>query len=148
VDSTPLVVGETVIAASFSGGVWAVDAATGERRWHHEIEGVTSLTESEAGVVGAGLDGEVVWLDPVDGGVRFAITLDAASPGAPVPHGEVVLVPTHDAGLFVLDGRAPWIHHRFDPSAGFDAPPVPRGGRVYALSRAGFLYGLDLVVSD
>ncbi len=154
VDATPVVVGDTVLVTSSSGGVWALDKTTGLVRWQVAIEGATassgmgvtgSLTTdgtriyvaaADLGIHAFDLDGNVLWRQGTRGG---------GEPGPPVVVGERLFYTLADAGLFVADKRTGRLLQYFDPGDGVTAEPLISGGdTAYVLSNRGVLYALDI----
>ncbi|MCB9521244.1 MAG: PQQ-binding-like beta-propeller repeat protein [Myxococcales bacterium] len=144
VDSTPVVVDGVVIASSFSGGVSGLDARSGIVRWHAEHDGGVSAIDVGDAVAVPTLDG-VLWLDPTTGEELGVLGLDSAAPGEATRAGDKLVVATPDNGLYLVEASRPWLHARFDPGPGFEHGPAVAGDAVFALSREGTVYRLDIV---
>lgn len=143
VDTRPLVVGDVVVAASFSGGLHGVDAESGAIRWSLDVDGATSPVRAGAYALTTSADARVVWFDPRTGDEVGVLQLDAPSAEAAVLSGDLGLVST-PAGVFVIDAQQPWVYHRFDPGVPVTSLPVVHRDRVYVLSDGGGVYGLSL----
>jgi outer membrane protein assembly factor BamB len=144
VDTTPLVVGELVIAASSAGGVYGVDKATGLTRFRSKLEGVGGLVSdgkrifaaaADTGVMALDLAGNLMWRQGMRGG---------GEPSDPQLSGSYLLVSLSDAGLYVLDQASGRVLQYFDPGNGVSAAPTVLRDRLYLQSNGGFLYGLTL----
>src|SRR5207253_1476851 len=109
VDTTPVVVGELVVAASSAGGIFGLDKATGLTRFRAKVEGVGGLATdgqrlfaaaADTGVMALDLAGHTLWRQGTRGG---------GEPSDPQLSGDYLLVSLSSAGLYVLDrasGRA------------------------------------------
>lgn len=143
VDTAPLLWNDLVIAASFGGGVVAINRESGATVWHTDLTGATSPLYVDGAAVTTTADASVVWLDPATGDVRYELALEAETLQAPIRVGDVLVIAS-PRGLYVVDAHVPWVYHRFDPGSGFTAPAVSDGRYVYALSDSGFVYGLEV----
>ncbi len=95
--------GPLVVAASDTGFVYGIDAATGQLRWRINLPGpVASLPTAfaDACIVAceAPLGGALVSLDPATGHRRFEVPLDGSPAAAPVPFAGLLGVPGTVAG--------------------------------------------------
>jgi outer membrane protein assembly factor BamB len=141
VDTRPLVVGDQVLAASFTGGLGGVDIESGELVWQVDVRGASSLVGLDGGnAVTATADGHVVWVDPTRGAVVGDLNLEARALTEAVRYGGMLLVGSRSHGIFVLAPDSPWIYTRFDTGVGFSARPAVSGDRFYALDDRGTLY--------
>jgi outer membrane protein assembly factor BamB len=61
---------------------------------------------------------------------------------APVPIAGAILVGTTRYGLFLISPRNGKVIDAIDPGTGFAQTPAAFGGRAYAMSNAGQLYGV------
>ncbi len=143
-DATPLVAGDAVYASSFSGGLHRRDAETGDAVWWLDATGATDPVAVDDHLVTTTASGRVLWVAPESGTIDRELELDAPSVGSAVRWGsELLLVPSPQRGLYIVDARTPWVFGRFEPGEGFSTAPVVAGARVYALSNGGFVYALD-----
>ncbi len=145
VDTTPLLADGAAYAASFSGGLHRVELATGAITWRVELEGATSPLAVGDYLVTTTADGLIVWLDPATGELAYELEMDGDDCGALVRWGDYLFMAEQHDGLFVIAASRPWIHARFAPDSGFSSPPVVGGGRIWALSNGGVLYGVRMV---
>jgi len=146
VDSTPTIVGNTIYASSYSGGLYAVDARDGAIRWRVGIEGVGSVDVTGSrlyfaapreGLHAADIDGHILWRQ----GLRQAGDLTT-----PVVVGPYLVFSGSRAGMFIVDRESGKLLEVFNPGSGICAAPTidPTGSRLYVLSNGGALYALDL----
>jgi outer membrane protein assembly factor BamB len=173
VDTTPVPadlgpVGRVVFAASFAGGVFALDAEHGAPVWKNEKAiGVTDLTlwkerehvprhtspsyvrsgppvpERQVLLAASGSTG--LWgFDPATGKTLWRIPLPEGGITAPVPVAGAMLVGTTRYGAFLLspvDGKA---IDGFDLGSGFSQAPAVYGTRGYMLTNQGTLVGIQI----
>jgi outer membrane protein assembly factor BamB len=173
VDTTPVPadlgpLGRVVFAASFAGGVFALDADRGAPVWKSEKAlGVTDLTlwkerahvprrtspdyvrggppvpERQVLLAASGSTG--LWgLDPATGRTLWRVPLPEGGMTAPVPVAGAVLVGTTRYGAFLLspvDGKA---IDGIDLGSGFSQAPAVYGTRGYMLTNQGTLVGLQI----
>jgi len=144
VDTAPVVdaARNRVYAASYRDGIFALDLSTGETAWSSSIRGVTSLTQREGLLFGAG-DGRVTALKADGGQLAWTLELKGKLAHAPAQVKGLLLVPTEQALLFVdpLSGR---IRQSWNPGRGVTATPAWFRDRLYVLSNLGHLYALAL----
>lgn len=148
---TPAVAGDTLYSADASGGLYAIDAATGKSHWVRET-GVS--VGSALGVGGellllGGRDGQVHAFDRKNGDLRWRAKVSTEVLAAPSREGNVVVVQTADDQLFGLDaltGNRLWVYQNAAPALTLrgHAQPVLAGGRVYAGLASGKLVALAL----
>lgn len=141
VDAVPLYRDGVVYASSYEGGVFALDAASGSRRWNHEARGAGALALADLLYVGGATSAQA--LDPTTGRLVWRIGLSDAAVGTPVLTPEVVVFPSR-RGLLFASRRTGKPLSTWDPGSGFAAAPAATGTTLYALSNRGFLYRLSL----
>jgi len=143
-DATPVVDGGLVFMTGFVDGVVGVEAATGKLRWRKEAAGAHALGLGKGKLLVAG-QGFVEARRPSDGASLWRVKLsENATAAAPRTALKLALVST-TRGLLVLDEETGEPLRRFDPGAGFGAPPALDRGRAWLLSDKGTLYRLRLV---
>ncbi len=168
VDTTPLAAtteaGPAVLVASYSAGVFALDAETGIQLWANTApRGVTELTlwhepehaprggqraalpiaEKTLILASSGTTG--LWaLDPLTGSMLWQRDLPNGAASEPVATQGVLLLAGSETGLFALSPIDGSIIDGVHFSGGIDAAPAAFGSRVYALTNAGVLLGLHL----
>lgn len=171
VDTTPLPlevngVGPVVLAASYAGGVYALDATNGSRVWaNNEARGVHTLTPwferahapNPTGpdrngpwvpakeIVFASSAGTGLWaLDPQTGRKIWRLPVPEGGLTAPVPVAGAIAVGTTRYGLFLLSPVNGRVIDGINLDSGFAETPAAYGNRLYALSNAGTLLGLSI----
>ncbi|MBI4509858.1 MAG: PQQ-binding-like beta-propeller repeat protein [Deltaproteobacteria bacterium] len=144
VDTTPVLAGNLLLAASAAGGVHAVDPRDGAEKWRVPAKGVTGLSAgtdriylaaAEEGLLALDLRGNLLWRQGLKG---------AGDPATPQVVGPYLFLSTADRGLFIVDRNTGDLMQSFDPGPGVSAPPTVFGNRVYVLSNGGVLYSMSL----
>jgi len=150
VDTRPLLMdgGRTLIAASYNGGLAALDPATGTIRWQKaDLEHITGLTQVDgsAWVVGTIGDGQVVGLDHVEGRIRWRYRMRGSVPTAPLglEHG-LVAVGASKGALTILDGSTGQPRQLVTPGSGISAPIDRQGKELVVWTNKGHLLLLRL----
>jgi outer membrane protein assembly factor BamB len=158
VDTTPLVsrisTGPVVYVATYAGGLFALDAATGAQVWSNDrVLGVTELTmwsqpahaPREGGptiparrVLLASTGTSGLWaLDPEDGTEAWRLALPAGGVSAPAEVAGALLVTTTRHGVFLLSPLNGKVIDGIDLGMTFSMAPVTHGNRAFVLSDGG-----------
>ncbi|MCB9733112.1 MAG: PQQ-binding-like beta-propeller repeat protein [Deltaproteobacteria bacterium] len=143
VDSTPVLVGNLVIASCYKRGVFAVDVDTGNIAWVVKGEGYGTATVFEGQVFVPQALGSVIAIDGASGTVGWRAKLSGEIAGTPAASEHYLLVPGGES-LVVLDkgtGRA--LSH-FDDGHSFYATPELAYGTAYVLGGSGTIYALGV----
>jgi outer membrane protein assembly factor BamB len=155
VDATPVIIDRTLYASSSSGGVYAIDKATGLVKGHvpfcdaalpraiGNVGGLTSdgkslyVSVADLGTYAMDLEGNVLWRVGAKGG---------GEPAEPVVFGDLIVYSLANAGVFVAERKTGETLEFFDPGDGISAQPTVTGdGRMYVMSNRGILYAFDLL---
>jgi outer membrane protein assembly factor BamB len=146
VDASPVLYEGRLYTASFTGGLYALDAATGRVLWHRAdaraartvlIYGHVMYFSDAAGVHAADpATGEDLWLLPLPAD---------AQPSAPVADGEYLFVSLRKKGLLVLHRASGRVEALVNPGGGFSSPPMVTARGVFALSNRGALFAFSRV---
>lgn len=145
VDTTPVRSGDTLYVASFSTGLYALDANNGSVRWRLPRKGITGLADGGSLLVVASADEGVYALDLERREDVWRRPVDRGAPGPPVvtPLG-LVLVGESRGALIALDLRSGAERGRIDAGTGFSAPIAFAGRLGFALSNGGTLMAFSL----
>jgi outer membrane protein assembly factor BamB len=142
VDTTPLVVGETVYIASFAGGLYALDAGSGTVLYHDE---------ARTGIVGIARAGDLLIASSADEGV-LCLTLDGAhrrvwahpiergAASQPVIAGQNVLVAVSQGPFLALSLATGDEVSRFEAGYGFTASASVQDGIGFVVANGGSVY--------
>jgi outer membrane protein assembly factor BamB len=154
VDATPIVLENTLYASSSSGGVYALDKATGLVRWRVPFYDA-SMPSATGNVGGMATDGKAIYVSVADLGT-YAIDLNGnilwrvgarggGEPAEPVVFADMVVYSLAGAGLFIAERKTGETLEYFDPGDGVSAQPTITGdGRMFVMSNRGILYAFDL----
>jgi outer membrane protein assembly factor BamB len=148
---SPVLVGDSVYAASRAGNVTRLDAAKGASRWRISVgKRISSGVGSDGAlVVVASEDGEVFALDAQSGAVKWRSRVSSEVLAQPKLSDGLVLVRSADSKIFAFgieDGKRRWVYQR--PAAALIVrSPVgltPHQGAVYAGFSGGKLVAISL----
>lgn len=143
VDTTPVLdESGNVYVASYAGGLYALEAETGDVVWNSVAQGITSLLMHGNVLVATGDDRLDAYLGD-NGKLLWSQPLQERAGMEPVLVKGMLLVPAQRSLLFV-DPRTGQSRLAWNPGEGISAPPRVVGGRVYVLSNNGYLYSLRL----
>lgn len=143
VDTQPIVddAGRLYVA-SFQGGLYALNAETGDVEWNSTAAGITSLVKRGEVLFATG-NGRVDAYLADTGKLLWSHNLGERAGQAPVLAKGMLLVPNQRALLFV-DPRTGQSRLSWNPGHGITATPSVAGSTAYVLSNNGFLYALRL----
>lgn len=154
VDATPIVIEGQVFASSSSGGVYALDKATGLVRWRMPFYDV-AMPSATGNVGGLASDGKTLYVSVADLGT-YALDLfgnvlwrvgarGGGEPATPVVFDDLLVYSLAKDGMFVADRKTGATLEYFDPGDGVSAEPTITGdGRLYVMSNRGILYAFIL----
>lgn len=171
VDTTPIVadlpdVGRVVYAASYAGGIMALDAENGLRIWANvQAKGVHELVlwmepahtphpkgpdkggpavPAQRILFGASSSTGLWALSPKDGRPIWRLPVPEGGITAPVPVAGAIVLGTTRYGMFLLSPRDGSVIDAFNLESGFAATPAAYGTRVFALTSGGTFLGLGI----
>ena len=144
VDTTPLVLGDTVYAASFGGGLFAISRAQGSVVWQQALKGISQMARTDDSLVVITGDAQLHWLAPETGETTTAFALEEVVADGLVVSNGYLMVSTSERGLYLLDSKTPWVHGRLDAGAGFSTPVAVSGSMLFALTDGGSVLRVDL----
>jgi len=130
VDATPVVAGNRVIAATLTGGVQAVDAASGSLLWTRpDLDMVTGLAfvNGEVQAVRAG-DRGLVSLSVETGETLLESRFGLGLKFDPVVYDDLLLIPDTEAGLYMVSAGTGRVLNLLDVNGGFFARPTIHAG--------------------
>ena len=144
VDTTPLVLGDTVYAASFGGGLFAISRAQGSVVWQQALKGISQMARTDDSLVVITGDAQLHWLAPETGETTTAFALEEVVADGLVVSNGYLMVSTSERGLYLLDSKTPWVHGRLDAGAGFSSAVAVSGSMLFALTDGGSVLRVDL----
>lgn len=146
VDTTPVVIDQTVYVASFAGGLYALELASGSVRWRdEELTGVVDIRRvDDRRLVLASGDLGVVCYDRVAREVLWTRAIPRGAPSSVVVAEDLVLVGESQGGFVTLALQNGRELGRIETGHGFTAPASVASGRGFVLSNGGVLYAFAL----
>lgn len=147
IDTTPVVIGDSVYVASQAVGLLALDKVGGARRWTNpRLTGVSALGTDGRSLFASSLESGLVKLDAFDGRVLWARELEA---GAVVNMTAIsrdrMLVSSIDRGMWLVRASDGNVVDGLRPGRGIAAPIfLTPDSRLFVHSNADIVYALDL----
>jgi outer membrane protein assembly factor BamB len=141
VDTTPVVVGDIVYAASFSGGVYGFELATGTVHSHEpELRGVTSITATDDALLLSSAEAGVLCLDLPSLSLRWRHAVKRGAPGKTDVRGGAVYFAESLGALLAVRMTDGTEIGRLETAHGITAALSFEGRRGFVLSNAGTLF--------
>lgn len=144
VDSSPVIDGERLYIASYDGGLFALNASTGETLWHYDSSGASTPAYDEENVYFTDNAGNVVAIHKNSGLARWQLPLEEGLGTSPVIVGDYLVFGSSHKYIYLADKKRGHILDKFKASSGFTASPIFYKGDIFAISNAGFLYAFHL----
>ncbi len=147
VQSSPAVVGGTVYVGARDGFLYAIDRATGARRWRHDhkVSWVNSSPAVSEGLVYAGTsDGRFIQaVDTVTGEERWRASAQSTVWASPAVDSALVYVGEGDGTMYALDKRTGKEAWRYRVGHRLFSSPLVHDGRLYFGSDDGGIYAVN-----
>ena len=145
VDTTPVVDGETVYAASFAAGIYALSLSNGSVEWRiGERTGVTGLALAGRFLIAASADDGLLVLDHRTRELVWGRILDRGSPSQPIVAGPLVIFGESQGSLIAMHLQRGEEVARVEAGTGFSAPVSIAGNLGWVLSNGGSLFAFSL----
>ena len=150
VETSPLLLGETVVVAAVDGVVYGVEKSSGTQKWKYEIKGdraekqIHSSPASDGTLVAVGSDDGVLRvLDGTSGTLRWESPSGASIFATPAFSGGNVLVGRLDGSIDAYDAASGTLHWTYNTGAPVYGGMGIGSGLVFVGSSNGVLYCLD-----
>lgn len=141
VDTTPAIVDGVAYVASFSGGLYGLDAHTGTVRNHeNHLKSIAGLATDGHVLIVASAEQGVLCLELPSLAPLWRYRVRKGAPGVPVIAAGHVFVPESQDGLVALDVTSGRERGRLHTAHGITTPASLAGGQGFVLSNAGRLY--------
>jgi len=145
VDTTPVVVGDTVYVGSFSAGLYAIDAQSGSVVWRDaELSGAVGLAYANESLIVASAEHGLICLREGNREERWRRRAERGAMTPPVVSDGLLLVGESEGSFLGLDIRQGREVARLDAGNGFAASAAVAAGRGFVLSNGGTLYAFRL----
>jgi outer membrane protein assembly factor BamB len=132
-----------VYVASYTGGVAALSLDSGSLIWRQPLPEATCLL-LHGNQVFAGAVNRLISVASSDGHLLWDRTTGNVSAHHLQYVNGMLVAPTAGPLLFLDPRTGKLLGHSFNPGRGITGAPVAAGRHMYALSNAGWLYGLKL----
>lgn len=146
-DTTPVVIGDVVYVASFSGGLYGLNVDGGGVVSHRpELIGVTSITATGTDLVVATADGRLKRIDSEAGTERWSRRISRGTSGATVLRSDLLYSSETQGGFVVRSAATGMELSRIEAGHGFSAAPAFAESRGFVLSNGGTLFAFSAPV--
>jgi len=155
--STPVVSGNTVYIGSFDKNIYAIDIATGNKKWSYALQGAVMAAPVVSGgmVYVASLDrhiyafdaesGMLVWQFPAEGAANAPSNWFWATP---VLVDGKLYAPNTDGRVYVIDAQNGSLTAELKTSGSILSSPVTVDGRVVLVTEEGDIYSINTVTQQ
>lgn len=149
VDTTPAVVDDTAFVASFSGGLYGIDVASGTvKQQESQYRGVTGIATDGRALVITSAEQGVVCLELPSMAPRWRYMVRQGAPGQPRVANGRVYVPESQGGMVAVDLTTGRESGRLLTAHGVTSPPSLEDGQGFVLSNAGRLYAFAYTAAE
>lgn len=148
VSALPTVVDGIVYAGSTDNNLYAIDVATGAKRWAFSTGGSITLSSAAVahGVVYVGSEDHKLYaIDAARGTLLWSYSTGSSSISSPAVANGAVYVGSGDRAVYALDARTGALKHTYRTAGTIIAQPTVSTGTLYAADSAGFVYAFALV---
>ncbi len=146
VSGAPTVANGVVYVGSEDQSVYAIDAATGERRWSYATTGqiVRSSPTVVDGTLYIGSDDKNLYaIDAVTGNTKWVYQTTGKVRSTPAVANAVVYVGSADNFVHAVSAQTGALVHKYPMAGAVIAPPLVANGVLYAADLAGYLYAFS-----
>ncbi|MDW8247604.1 MAG: PQQ-binding-like beta-propeller repeat protein, partial [Sandaracinaceae bacterium] len=145
-DATPVYFGGLLYAASYSGGLYALEPSNGSVRWlRKEYTGVVGIAAAPGErLILASSEGGLVCVRAKDGEMVWKVQVKRGSPGIPLVLGDKVLYTESRGGLVLRSLAFGKEVDRIEFGHGWGGVPVTHGHYGAALSNSGVLFFFEI----
>jgi len=145
IHSSPAVTNDTVYFGSRDGKLYAVDAASGEKRWQYQTGSwVDSSPAVVGGIVYVGSnDGNLYALDANTGERLWSFKTPYPVVSSPAIAGEIVYFGSDDYCIYAVDVTTGMKIWQFTTESQVRSSPAIAGGIIYVGSSGDYVYALD-----
>ncbi len=128
---------DTVFAASYSGGVYALNREDGTTIWHNKVRGVADFALSFDSIFIATSNKLVARIARDSGEADWSFKFKKSAPIDVLHVGDYLFATTANGPVFVFDGKTGYPFEKWMGTNGSSAPPTWAANRLYFLTDAG-----------
>lgn len=146
IDSTPMVFGDAVYAASYNGNIVALSLRSGDVMWQRELSTHQNISVTSTAVFASNYVSHVKAMNRTNGAALWTQNaLGNRNITGPTVFKDTVVVGDFEGYLHFMDsGNGRFVARIQQDDAGFLVPPVAEGNTLYALTRDGTLNAYSL----
>lgn len=144
VDAPAVVDGRLIYAASYAGGLYGLSRLDGTIQWRVDVDSVVRFVEHQELLYVITAQGLIAALEADTRRTIWAARLEQGAPVELAVQGDYLFVTTSDGPLMIFDRRSGELLTSWNPSQGFNTPPIFHKNRGFLLSNVGYLYGFLL----
>jgi outer membrane protein assembly factor BamB len=144
VDADPWISKKDLFVASFSKGVFSLNAETLAEKWNYMAEGASSFAVADNILYFSTANSKVVALDASTGKPIWIFNSKRGGLSRPVISDQWLFVSSTVYSLLVLDRFTGELLQIFDPGKGSSSPPVIGKNRLFWVSNGEILYCLEI----
>ncbi len=146
VNATPLVIDPgTVVFASFKGGLFALDPATGSILWRRSDITMASGMALQDDVIYVARSGKGIAALDVEGSRIWESEFTCGTLSDPIVEDGRIYVSDSKSGLVVVDAATGTVLDRFGPMWGASSQPLVRAGRAVLFSNGGHVWAFHVI---
>jgi len=144
VDTTPIVMGSTIVVGSFAAGLYGFESTTGTQVWRMpELTGAVGIASTPNRLVVASADSGIVCLDAETRAPLWTREVERGAPSEPVIVGGLTFIGESGGALLALDVFRGDEMGRIESRHGFTARVAAVGGKGLVVSNGGTLYAFE-----
>lgn len=155
IETSPLLIGKSLVVTNVNGTVYCVDKSSGEQLWKYEIKGegagkqIHSSPASNGTAIAFGSDdGTLTVLDRTNGTLLWKDDAGTGIFATPVFEDSLLVVGTLGGLIQAYAAATGSLRWTFDTHAPVYGGPSAGGGMIFAGSSNGILFGLDAATGN
>lgn len=142
VDGTPVVDGARILVASYDGGLYSLDKASGKIQWKVDVGSTKKILLDKDSMYAASNDGNIYALNKESGRVLWKFELDNGTPTNIVQYGNYLVFGASQQYFYAIFKGDGSLAYRFNSGmrSGFVSTPYISQKEIFILSNYGNLY--------
>ena len=139
VDSEPVLAGGVLYAASYAGGVYALDPKMGALKWHYQVPAPSAVAVADDRVYFVSATKGLHCLD-LEGRLVYRQALDAGGASKPLVYEDLLVFSTSEQGIYFVVRANGAFQARLDQGFGVSAPVTISHDMLLALENGGIFF--------